>query len=161
MLGAMKWIFSQFLSATVLPEVERVSAASTTPSCKAQKACRQGAGKQLGQPRHAAPGHTNLNSCLPVRWKHVCSCSKLLTSSKCAAACHVHAAAAACRPALSPAHLVDHACNGGARLPGPWWWHALGLQQCVALDQLKVEATSIGAHPVLLLLQLLLILSHC
>jgi hypothetical protein len=32
MLGAMKWIFSQFLSATVDPDVERVSAPSTTPS---------------------------------------------------------------------------------------------------------------------------------
>ena len=28
----MKWIFSQFLSATVEPEVERVSAPRTTPS---------------------------------------------------------------------------------------------------------------------------------
>lgn len=33
MLSAMKWIFSQFLSATVEPAVERVSAPRTTPSC--------------------------------------------------------------------------------------------------------------------------------
>lgn len=32
MLGAMKWIFSQFLSPTIDPPVARVSAANTTPS---------------------------------------------------------------------------------------------------------------------------------
>jgi hypothetical protein len=36
MLGAMKWIFSQFLSATVEPAVDRVSAPRTTPSWKGE-----------------------------------------------------------------------------------------------------------------------------
>lgn len=34
MFSAKKWIFSQFLSATILPPVARVSAPSTTPSLK-------------------------------------------------------------------------------------------------------------------------------
>ena len=37
MLGAMKWIFSQFLSATVDPAVDLVSAPSTMPSCLAHR----------------------------------------------------------------------------------------------------------------------------
>ena len=37
MLGAMKWIFSQFLSATVDPAVDLVSAPSTMPSCQGDR----------------------------------------------------------------------------------------------------------------------------
>jgi hypothetical protein len=55
MLGAMKWIFSQFLSATVVSDVERVSAPSTTPSCPAccgGQVCRRL--KQRGRRNHTS-----------------------------------------------------------------------------------------------------------
>ncbi len=57
MLGAMKWIFSQFLSATVVSDVERVSAPSTTPSCPA--CCDGQVCRCLEQ--HGRRSHTSLH----------------------------------------------------------------------------------------------------
>jgi hypothetical protein len=81
MLGAMKWIFSQFLSATVLPEVERVSAASTTPSCKTHVTAQQaGSHEELAEAalHHAVEGALNkIQQLLQIHMGgRICDCSK-------------------------------------------------------------------------------------
>ena len=80
MLGAMKWIFSQFLSATVDPAVDLVSAPSTMPSCKGdcteepehptQPLCvlRITATGSTGEHPHLEHDPCNGGSCLGEAW---------------------------------------------------------------------------------------------